>query len=163
MSDTPAEAGTGGTPPAAAPITITAQGPAFPVAVRLLATAMVGGTLYWGLRSRGELLAAQWDTMSAAVVGTALVLALWALYWMWRSRTGVDAEGITQTWIWTKRVRWADITQAKLIGVPGLQWLIAPRLVVRPRGGGIIVFHSADRLVLAAFASFVTTGSPQLS
>ncbi len=34
-------------------------------------------------------------------------------------------------WLWRKRVNIADITQVKLISVPGLSWLVVPRLVVR--------------------------------
>ncbi|HSW17077.1 MAG TPA: hypothetical protein VLJ86_07610 [Ramlibacter sp.] len=136
-----------------------AEGRAFPLAVRLLATALVAATFYWGARASDAWLAAG-ATMPAIVLGgSALAVVLWCLAWMWRSRTRVDAEGVVQTWVWTKRVRWADVTQARLIGVPGLEWLITPRLVVRPRGGGVVIFHSADRAVIAAFAGFVTLGA----
>ncbi len=63
-----------------------------------------------------------------------------------------------QSWIWSKQVSWCDVTQAQLVGVPGLQWLIAPRLVLRVRGRGLMVFHTADRRVLGVFALFVSTG-----
>jgi len=35
--------------------------------------------------------------------------------------------------------------------------------VVRPRGGGVVVFHSADPRVLGAFAAYVTTGVPPIA
>ncbi len=151
------------TQPASGPASFPApyaSGPAFPLGVKLLATVLVAYTLYWGVRSGGGMLASREAWAGALLSAVCLVLVVWTLFWMWRSRTSVDAEGITQTWIWNKRVRWADIGQSRLIGLPGLQWLVAPRLMVRPRGGGVLVFHSADRAVLAVFASFVTVGSP---
>lgn len=140
----------------------TAAGAAFPLAVRLLATLLVGLMLYWGVRSAAEVARADWSPAGVVLLATALVLVLWCLGWMWVSRTRVDAEAVEQSWIWRKRVRWADVAQARLVGVPGFEWIITPRLVVRPRGGGVLVFHAADRRVLAAFASFVTVGQPLL-
>ena len=136
------------------------DGPAFPMAVRLLATAMVAGMAGWGLAIRAELGAAGWNLTAAVVVGGSAVLVAWCLVWMWRSRTRVDAQGIHQTWIWDKHVRWDQIAQARMVGVPYLQWLITPRLVVRPRGGGVLTFHSADPRVLGVFATYVTFGAP---
>ncbi len=141
-------------------MTQPAEGPAFPLAVRLLATVMVAGMAWWGLRIREELGAAGCNLTAVAIVGGSAVLVLWCLGWMWRSRTRVDAQGIHQTWIWDKHVRWDQVAQARLVGVPYLQWLITPRLVVRPRGGGVLTFHSADPRVLAVFATYVTFGAP---
>ncbi|MFD0666388.1 hypothetical protein ACT80S_01615 [Ramlibacter sp. MAHUQ-53] len=148
--------------PEGGPQPLSAEGPAFPLTTRVLATALVGWMAYWGLRSGGALAATDWNPTALAVFIGALVLVLWVLVWMWRSRTGVDAQGIHQTWIWNKRVAWTDIAQAKLIAVPGLEWLVAPRLMVRARGGGLLVFHSAHRVVLASFACYAGTGVPLL-
>lgn len=141
----------------------SAQGPAFPLTVRLLATALVVATVAWGLNVRAELGATSWSVTAAVVVGGCGVLVLWCLVWMWRSRTRVDDQGIHQSWIWDKQVRWDQIAQARLVGVPKLEWLITPRLVVRPRGGGVLVFHSADRRVLEVFATYVTVGAPLMA
>jgi hypothetical protein len=142
---------------------MTLRGPAFPIAVRLLASALVAGLMHWGVRSLDELTSVRWNGWTGAVVVGAMVLVIWSLVWMWRSRTGVDAEGIHQSWIRDKRVAWRDITQARLIAIPYLDSLITPRLVVRPRGGGVVVFHSADPRVLGAFAAYVTTGVPPIA
>lgn len=151
------------TAPVQAPVDLLpADGPAFPLGVRLLASALVGATAYWGARSSAQLALADWATPAGALLTACGVMVLWCLAWIWRSRTRVDHEGIRQTWLWNKQVRWDRVAQARLIGVPGLCWLLAPRLVVRPRGGGLMVFHSADRRVLAVFASFAATGSPLL-
>ena len=139
------------------------QGPAFPIAVRLLASALVASLMHWGIRSLDELTGVRWNGWTGTVVVGAMVLVVWCLVWMWRSRTGVDAQGIHQSWIRDKRVAWRDITQARLIAIPYFDGLITPRLVVRPRGGGVVVFHSADPRVLGAFAAYVTTGVPPLA
>lgn len=146
------------TTPAPAPGLPALQGPAFPLGVRLLATALVGAVLVWGVRALEALSSTPWDGWTATVLGTALVLVVWSLTWMWRSRTGVDAVGIHQSWIRDKRVAWGDITQARLIAIPYLDFLVTPRLVVRPRGGGTVVFHSADPRVLGAWAAYLTSG-----
>ena len=147
----------------AAPEATDLRGPAFPIAVRLLATALVASLMHWGIRSLDELTGVRWNGWTGTVVVGAMVLVIWSLVWMWRSRTGVDAQGIHQSWIRDKRVAWRDITQARLIAIPYLDGLITPRLVVRPRGGGVVVFHSADPRVLGAFAAYVTTGVPPIA
>ena len=139
------------------------QGPAFPIAVRLLASALVASLMHWGIRSLDELTGVRWNGWTGTVVVGAMVLVVWCLVWRGRGRTGVDAGGIHQSWIRDKRVAWRDITQARLIAIPYFDRLITPRLVVRPRCGGVVVFHSADPRVLGAFAAYVTTGVPPLA
>ena len=65
-------------------------------------------------------------------------------------RTSCDGLAIEQTWLWRKKVRLADITQIKLISVPGLNWLVVPRLVVRT-GFGLTTFHAGDPAVYSRF------------
>lgn len=141
---------------------LPAEGAAFPLSVRLLATAVVAVTAYWGVRSTAHIEPAQWLKPSGLMILAAMLMVAWCLAWMWRSRTRVDHEGIHQSWVWDKRVRWTQVTQAKLIGIPTLEWLIAPRLVVRAGSGGLMIFHSADRRVLAVFATYAATGTPML-
>ena len=145
-----------------APEVTPLRGPAFPIVVRLLATALVASLMHWSIRSLDKLTGVRWNGWTGTVVVGVMVLVVWCLVWMWRSRTGVDAQGIHQSWIRDKRVAWGDITQARLVAIPYLDGLITPRLVVRPRGGGLVVFHSADPRVLGAFAAYVTTGVPPL-
>ncbi len=142
---------------------MTLRGPAFPIGVRLLASVLVASLMHWAIRSLDELAGVRWTIWTGVGVVGAMALVVWSLVWMWRSRTGVDAEGIHQSWIRDKRVAWRDITQARLIAIPYLDGLITPRLVVRPRGGGVVVFHSADPRVLGAFAAYVTTGVPPIA
>lgn len=128
------------------------EGPAFPPLVKLLAVALVAAMLAWGVKVSDALMAVPWTLAGALVMGMAVALVLWCVVWIVRSRTGIDADHIRQSWMWNKEVALADVTQARLIGVPGLSWLVAPRLVVRARGRGLVVFHAADRQVLSVLA-----------
>ncbi len=142
--------------------TPSVEGPAFPPLVKLLAVALVGAMLAWGAQAALPLLQADWTWGAAAMLVLAVAMVLWCLVWILRSRTTVDADAIRQSWMWPKEVKWADVTQARLVGVPGLNWLIAPRLVVRARGRGLLVFHAADPQVLAAVARVCLGSAPVL-
>jgi hypothetical protein len=137
-----------------------AAGSAFPLPTKMLATALVAGTLLGGVQALPQLMATSWQFSAAALVVLALVLVAWCLYWIWFSRSAIDARGIHQTWMWDKHVGWDEVVQARLIGVPYLEWLIAPRLAVRAKGRGVVIFHVADRQVLQGLAVFVSTGVP---
>ncbi len=138
------------------------EGPAFPPLVKLLAVALVAAMLAWGGRVAVPLLRADWTWGSALMMAVAIAMVVWCLLWILRSRTAVNAERIRQSWMWPKEVALADVTQARLIGVPGLTWLIAPRLVVRARGRGVMVFHAADPRVLAALSRICLGSAPLL-
>ena len=126
------------------------EGASFSPALKGLATAMVlalvAGT--W----RAVILGAwgQLDGQSLGVIGFLAVLILAAYRGILTSRTRIDGLGIEQTWLWQKKVKLAEITQLKLIHVPSLSWLIAPRLVVRTHGIGVTTFHVADPQLLEA-------------
>lgn len=137
-----------------------AEGPAFPLLVKVLAVAVVAATLGWGLRAADELAAVSWTFMAGSMLVLAIVMVLWCVWWILRSRTSIDATHIRQSWMWDKQVAIDDITQARLVGVPYLAWLIAPRLVVRAKGRGLFVFHAADPRVLGAMASLVLGARP---
>lgn len=136
-----------------------AQGPAFPLAVRVLATVLVAYTAHWGWQSRTLLAAVDWTWAGLTLLAAAGVMVLWCLVWIWRSRIRVDGEGLYQSWMWDKQVRWADITQARLVTIPGTTAILAPRLVVRARGTAFpLVFYCGDRRVLDAVCA-VLVGS----
>ena len=129
----------------------TLEGPAFPLAVKLLATALVAGIAWYGVNTISEMSRAgisyeAWLLMSIAGAAVAVLY-----YWILKSRTQLDATHLRQTWIWPKSVPLVDITRVKVIYVPGLAWLIAPRLRISARGKGQMVFHMADRTMLLTF------------
>lgn len=129
------------------------SGPSFPVSVKTMATAMMLVLLVSGSMTllgpaqvpSPALAAGEWLFLVAvtAVIGT----GYWSIV---TGRTSCDGQTIEQTWLWRKKVRLVDITQIKLISVPGLNWLVVPRLVVRT-GYGLTTFHAGDPAVYARF------------
>jgi hypothetical protein len=146
-----------GAPNAAADI----EGPAFPALVKALAGVLMAAIMVYGLRSLDDLAAERrtWPLLLFALL--LMAIAAWCYSWILKSHTRVSATHLHQTWWSDKSVAIADITQTRLILVPGLTWLIAPRLVVRTHAPGSIVFHAADPRLIAAFAR-LSLGLPAL-
>lgn len=131
---------------------------AFPPLVRLLAVAIVGGLAAFALWSIPALRGAQWTFPALATFGLAAVLIGWVGWWMVFSRTRFSADGggvIVQTWLWDKRVRAADVASFKIVHWPWFQAIIAPRILLRRKGGGITWVHAADAGLLVAFGESV--------
>ena len=131
-----------------------AEGPAFPPFVKLLITAMTVAVFAAGVLALDQAVLRQASLPAQLLVASGLAVLVLFNYWVIRSRIRIDARQIEQTWIWTKRVRWAEVVQAKMIYLPWLSWLIAPRLVVRGGAGLVTLFNAADPKVLAAFARY---------
>lgn len=127
------------------------DGPSFPLAVKLLAGALVLAVLAWGAMAADKALWSRLDAQGGLFL-LAAVAVIGAGYWgILTSRTSVDGARLRETWLWTREVEMAEITQLKLIEVPGLAWIVVPRLVVRTRGFGLTTFHAGDPRVLDAF------------
>lgn len=129
------------------------SGPSFPVAVKALATLLVIAVVAFGSMMLISPAGEPTRPLAAADIGflAALALVIGSGYWgILTSRTTIDGERIEQTWLWHKKVDIADITQVKLVRVPGLDWLVVPRLVVRT-GYGLTTFQTGDPAVLSRF------------
>lgn len=128
-----------------------AQGPSFPRLVKGLASVLMLAVLATGLRVVEPTLWARLGPADLAVGAGLGALLLGSYIGLMRSRTAVSATHVRQQALWRREVALADVTQAKLIDIPALRWLIAPRLMVRVRGRGLFTFHAADPAVLAVF------------
>jgi hypothetical protein len=148
MTQDPGEGDAGAVLPA------SAEGRAFPPLVRWLLTATTAAVFVAGALALGKPALQQASFASKLLVAAGLLTLVIFNYWVIKSRTQVDARAIRQTWIWPKQVLWADVTQAKMIYVPWLAWIIAPRLVVRGGAGMVTLFHAADDEVLKAFTRY---------
>jgi hypothetical protein len=137
------------------------EGAAFTPLVKGTATVVVAGMALYGLRSVEAHGASPGNGSVWLFLGLLSLMVLYGFWWMLISRTRVTSTHLHQTWWSDKRVAIADITQTKLILVPGLTWLISPRLVVRTHRGGSTVFHAAEPAVIAAFAR-LSLGMPAL-
>lgn len=131
------------------------ESPAYPPLVRTLAVVLVVDVIGFGLWSVPALRSADWSTGSLAVLALAGVCIAWMGYWIVYSRTRLEGDVLTQTWLWTKREKAENVAQLKLVHWPWLQRIMAPRLLVRRRNGAITWFHSADATLLTGFAERV--------
>jgi len=136
--------------PGDAPVSL--ESPAYPRFVRILAVIFVVDLIAFGLWTMPALSGESWTYGSIALFGLAAVCIAWMGYWIVNSRTRLEGDELTQTWLWTKRVRASEVAQLKLVHWPWLQSVIAPRLLVRRRNGAVGWFHSADARLLTEFA-----------
>lgn len=128
---------------------------AFSLPFRMLATAIVLGCAYWVfmLWSTGKLTA---GTGAAAGSGlswslAALALMVYTLWCILTSFTTLSTSTIEQTFVWNKKLDLRELAYVKLIRVPGLDWLIAPRLYCRTLLGKFAVFYTSDVKMVAEF------------
>jgi hypothetical protein len=127
-----------------------AEGPAFPAPVKALATILVLTLALWGAMVLADPGASLPDREGWAFLCAACAVVAFGYGHILFSRTRFDGRGITQSGLWRKHVALSEITQLKLICVPGLTWLIVPRLVVRA-DFGLTNFCAGDPAVLAQF------------
>lgn len=133
---------------------VVLESPAYPRFVRILAVALVVNLVAFGLWSLPALRSAKWSLSGLLLFGAAVVSIVWVGFWIVHSRTRLEGDVLTQTWIWGRRVHAAEITQIKLVHWGAFDGIVAPRLLVR-RGAAATWIHSADARLLTAFANRV--------
>jgi hypothetical protein len=128
---------------------------AFSLTFRLLALAMLlAGSLWmFSLWREGALGSGESSGLSWFAAGLALMF--FTVWHIWTSRTRLDADSIHQSWLWDKQMELRELAYAKLIRIPGLDWLIAPRLYARTLAGKFAVFYAADSTMLSDFERLV--------
>ena len=135
------------------------ESPAYPPLVRTLAVVLVVDVLGFGLWSAPALLGAAWSTSSLVLLALAMLCIGWLGYWILNSRTRLDGDMLTQTWLWNKREHADNVASMKLVHWRWLQRIVAPRLLVRRRNGAMTWFYSADAQLLVGFAERVAERS----
>jgi uncharacterized membrane protein YiaA len=138
------------------------EGAAFTPTIKALSVLLVLGIAVYVVRLWPEDGWLSLGLQSLGFMAATLVVVLACLGYICWSRVRIDDTHIEQTWMWRKRVAIAEISQLKLIYVPYLSWLIAPRLVVRLGVTGWYVFHAADRRVLQRFYQLAVRGANPL-
>lgn len=135
------------------------ESPAFPPLLRTLAVVLVIDLFAFAIWSLPSLRSADWSATALVVMGIAALCVVWVGYWIVYSRTRLEDDVLIQTWLWDKRVSAQEVAQLKLVHIRMLERVIAPRLLVRRRFGGMTWFHSADAAVLVAFGEQVAKRS----
>jgi ABC-type multidrug transport system fused ATPase/permease subunit len=128
---------------------------AFSLSFRMLAVAIVLGCGYWVfmLWSTGKLTAGAGSAAGSGLSWSLAALALMA-YTLWCILTSVTTltnSTLEQTFVWNKKLDLHELAYVKLIRVPGLDWLIAPRLYCRTLLGKFAVFYTSDVKMVAEF------------
>lgn len=135
------------------------QGAAFTPLVKGAASALMAGLIVYGIRVAEDLVQQRASWPLLLFMGLLMTTTGFCCWWMLISRTTITRTHLRQSWWTPKDVAFADITQTKLILIPGLTWLVAPRLVVRTRSAGSTTFYAAQPQLMAAFAR-VSLGLP---
>jgi len=128
---------------------------AFSLTFRLLGLIMLttGAAWMYILWREGSLGSGESSGLSWFAAGLALMFV--TVWQIWTSRTQLDEVRIQQSWLWHKQMDLRELAYAKLIRVPGLDWLIAPRLYARTLGGKFAVFYASDPAMIAEFERLV--------
>lgn len=145
-------------PRAPEPATAVVEGPAYPPLVKAIASVMV---LLLAIGAAQVMLAPDgawrasldWATGLMLLAVLAVVVAGWWV--ILASRTRFDGERFTQTGLWRREVDLREVSQAKLIFIPGLAWIVVPRLVLRTRGLAMATFTAGNGPLLQAMQSLM--------
>ncbi|MDB5960102.1 MAG: hypothetical protein JWP59_1396 [Massilia sp.] len=127
------------------------SGPAYGGPFKIVSTLIVMILLAYGftIALRFPLLTYGFGVKLVLVGATSLLIASW--YWFLKGRTTIDADGVRQSAMIDKRVRWDEVRSAKMLGIPYLGWLFPPRLVVRT-GNSFVTFNGGSQALLIEFA-----------
>lgn len=128
---------------------------AFPRAVRVMAVLLMLGLALGAITTAVQMRGAAWTLQGLALVGLAWLCIAWMGYWILHSRTRLEGDSLVQTWLWTKRVKAADVATLKLVHWPLLEAVVAPRLLVRQRSGGLQWIQASDAQLLRDFMAQV--------
>lgn len=126
------------------------RGPSYSLPMRVLATAIVLVVVVGVLRWWQVPATAGWSSQAGVIFIVTMFGTIGAWILMLRSITEVDAEGIRQTGLVTRKVAWNQVATVRMA-----RWG-ATRLIVR-RGGGpfFSVFHGGTPELKAAFERVV--------
>ncbi len=139
-----------------APTGGTRESRAFSLAFRVLATVIVIGCAIWLARLwRAGVLGDGGQTSGLGWFTAALMMMLYTLWHIVTSRTRIDDKALHQSWVWDKNMEYADLAFCKLIRIPGLDWLVAPRLYARTLMGKFAVFYAADAEMIDDFQRLI--------
>lgn len=144
-------------------MTVPVSGPAYSTYFKCLASGVVWLLAWYGwhaaaLMSGMHVPLAREHPGMLLLTGGAACLLLLSWWHFLTSTTTVDAHGIRQTGIIDRSVDWEALRHARLIGLPFLERLFPPRLVLQTRQGHFVTFHGGTLALLEAFAHIAAAG-----
>jgi hypothetical protein len=120
---------------------------AFSLPFKIMAVALLSGLSFWAYLLHGS----QMFKTDYLWLWAAWSIMAYTIGHLVMGKTRLTPNELTQTWIWEKKVALRDLAYAKLIRVPGLDWLIAPRLYVRTLMGKFTVIYACDPTMIEDF------------
>jgi len=129
----------------------TVTGPAYSMWFKMLATLVTVILAGYAIQITLRFPLLQYGFGVKMLLLCAAVMLGVSYYWFLRSTVTIDDKGITQTWMYNRRVEWRDIRSAKMIGIPYLSAVFPPRLVVRT-GNSFTTFNGGSQALLVEFA-----------
>jgi len=126
--------------------------PAFSRPFKIMAVALLSGLAFWAYQLHG----AQMVTTDYLWLWAAWGIMAYTVGHLLMGKTTLTSNGLEQTWIWNKKVELRDLAYAKLIRVPGLDWLVAPRLYVRTLMGKFTVIYACHPDMVEEFKRLST-------
>ncbi|TFW05337.1 hypothetical protein E4K72_11510 [Oxalobacteraceae bacterium OM1] len=126
-------------------------GPAYSAVFKVLATLVTAGLALYGINIALHFPIGQYSFGVKALLGCSAIMLAVSYYWFLKSTVTINAQGISQTWLYDRKVEWRDIRSAKMIGIPFLSAIFPPRLIVRT-GNAYTTFNGGSRDVLVEFA-----------
>lgn len=121
--------------------------PAFSKPFKALAIGLLLGLGVWAWQLHGTQL-----TQSQHLwIWAAWAMMAYTVGHVWRSTTRLTGQSLEQTWIWHKKIDLRDLAYVKLIRIPGLDSVVAPRLYARTLMGKFTVIYACDKDMIAEF------------
>lgn len=88
------------------------------------------------------------------LLGATVIMAAQA-FTVFAGRTLIDEQGVRQTGVWNKQMRWEEIRSARYLGLPwGTLWM-PPRLALRSVSGKYMLIQGGTEELHRAFAQIV--------
>jgi hypothetical protein len=112
---------------------------------------------YLLIKSTSQMASVAWQEIS--LLALLFACLSWGLAYMLIAKTRVDDQYISESGLASKQVKISEIGKCKVIDIPGLRWLIIPRVVVQVSGFGSYTFRASDHEVLTHFNRMLTQAS----
>ncbi len=122
----------------------------FSVPFKMLAVFIVTLVLVWAWQMWHSGLL-EWTLRSSGWLCAAVGMMAYTEWHILKGKTSLNNTALKQTWVWQKHVQLSDLAYAKLIRVPGFDWLIAPRLYTKTFSNKLAVFYAASPTMLSEF------------
>lgn len=119
----------------------------FSLPFRVLAVALLLGLAFWAYQLHGP----QMVQMDYVWLWAAWGIMAYTVGHLVMGKTHLNSQTLEQTWIWHKKVDLRDLAYVKLIRIPGMDAIVAPRLYARTLMGKFTVIYACSPDMIEEF------------